>query len=159
MQVLGAVVRKNHALRADSSRPPNPGMLDRALERALQLASHDFLVVVVSDLFGVGPETKRFATLLARHNDVMVVFVHDRLETEMIDAGRVVVQGPEGQLELDTGRAGLRREFREDFAARVEGFRQVSRQRAIPLIPVQTSEGVAEQVRRHLGEAQSASGR
>ena len=34
MQILQAVVTKNHALRAETDQTPNAGMLNRAIERA-----------------------------------------------------------------------------------------------------------------------------
>ena len=45
MSILGNVVRMNHALQADTPVEPNAGMLNRALEKALQLVPHDGLIV------------------------------------------------------------------------------------------------------------------
>ena len=52
MSLLGTIVRMNHALQADAQAESNPDMLNRALEKALQLVPHDALVVMISDYFG-----------------------------------------------------------------------------------------------------------
>ena len=82
MSILGAVVNMNHALRADTQVEPNPGMLNRALEKALQLAPHDVLIVMISDFFGVDEQTERLTARMAEHNDVLGLLVHDPIRLQ-----------------------------------------------------------------------------
>lgn len=152
MQILTAVVEKNHALRVDLPGTPNPTMLNEALTRALRLATHDFLVCIISDGFGADDETVRLATRLTMHNDVLSAFIYDPLEAQLPDAGRLVVAEGELQLEVNTSDGGLRQRFHDDFAARLQHMRDLGRQRQAPLMPISTVEGVAEQIRKLLGQ-------
>ena len=153
MQILQSVVKKNHALRADTDLTPNAAMLNRVLERALRTAKHDYLVCLVTDAFGADAESERLVTLLSEHNDVMTAFIFDPLEAELPDAGRLVMAEGADQLEVNTSDTGLRRRFRDDFDQRLAHIQELSRKRSIPVLPIQTGEGVAEQVRTLLGNA------
>lgn len=160
MQILNAVVEKNHQLAAQSvdqktNRPPaNREMFNNVLQGALRVAKHDFLVILISDCHGADEKSTELITKLCHHNDMIVSFVYDPLEAEMPDVGRAVVSEGDDQLEINTSDTRLRQRFREQFQKRLESAKHFSRSRAVPLIPVQTGIGVAEQIRSHIGQAQ-----
>jgi len=151
MQVLQAVTKMNHELRVEGGLQPNPAMLNRVLERVLRLAKHDFLVAIVSDFSGADNKTRGMVTRLAAHNDVLAVFVYDPLEADLPSGGRVVVSQGDRHLDVDTGDARLRRRFSEEFENRLSTTRDLMLQRGIPVLPIRTTEGVREQMRRLLG--------
>ena len=151
MQILQAVVRMNHALRADAGPPSNPGMINTALEQAVRLAKHDHLVCLIAGGGGADETTVRHSTRLAAHNDMLVAFVYDPMETTLPARGRLVVADGELQLEVDGNDAGLRQGFSDEFNHRLEWMRHITRQRSTPLLPICTDRGVAEQIRDLLG--------
>ena len=71
MAILGGVVRLNHQLSAQSDVRPNGDMLNRILDKALRVVTHDYLVVLISDFFGADEQSERLVTELASHNDVL----------------------------------------------------------------------------------------
>jgi uncharacterized protein (DUF58 family) len=150
-RLLGEIVRHNNALRADLPHPPDPGLYNEALRRALRMIKHDGLVVMISDGSGKTAETVKLATELTAHNDLIAVFVYDPIEADLPDIGRAVLAEGERQIEVDLSAAGLRRRFASDFA---EGRRQIERasmKRAIPVLPIRTDQDAAEQVRALIG--------
>lgn len=151
MRILEAVVRKNHALNAQSRIRPAPNMLNRVLRQAASLARHDCLVCLVSDGAGIDRDTRRYVTRLAQHNDVLSVFVYDPLEREMPEAGALVFSDGQSQIEFDTSERRLRDAYRSDFERRLARMAATSRQHAIPLLTVHTDAPVLEQVRESLG--------
>lgn len=155
MQILGEVVKRNHALNSDDARPGNPAMLNRVLEQVCRLARHDCLVCVITDMDGADAETRRIATRLARHNDVIVGLVYDPLEHELPDGGRLVFSERDGQLEVDTSSHKVREQFGAAFSARLERARRVLLQRAVPLVPISSAEDPLEQIRSLLGRGRS----
>jgi uncharacterized protein (DUF58 family) len=159
MQILRTVVKRNHELNvteSDAAKPrrsANAANFNAALQSALRVAHHDFLVVLITDGFGADDESVRLVTSICEHNDVMTLFIYDPLEDQLPDAGRVVISEADSQLEVDTSDAKLRRLFHGDFQQRFEWIRDISRIRSIPLLPIETGHGVAEQVRKLLGHA------
>lgn len=152
MRILHAVVQQNQALSLNSGIRSNPGMLNEALRRCDRLARHDCLVCIISDGAGQDEETRRLVTRIARHNDILFAFVHDPLEAELPAAGPLVFGDGEAQLEVDTGLRGLRERFHSGFAETRAAGRHFLLQRATPVIPLNTVDDVAEQVRRTLGQ-------
>ena len=151
MRILNAVVDKNHALCTGISRRPNPQMLNRALEHAARVATHDHLVCLITDAAGTDQETAQLVTLLAAHNDMLVAFVFDPLEAALPDAGRLVMCEGERQLDVDTSPRGLRDRYESDFAQRRAAARDLARQRQIPVLPLDTATDVSAQLRELLG--------
>jgi uncharacterized protein (DUF58 family) len=151
MQILRAVVEQNRLLRVDAGIEPGPGMLDRALERADRLVGHDYLVCIASDFSGASDETRRLITRLAEHNDVLVALIYDPLQTELPTKGRWVVSAGDLQMELDIGDAKVRKAVTELFPDRLKDLRDVLQTINVPVLPIHTAEGVAEQLRQLLG--------
>jgi uncharacterized protein (DUF58 family) len=153
MRILGALVKQNQALTLASNLQPNPRMLNEALQRAVRLAKHDFLICLITDGTGNNSETGDLLTRIAQHNDVLVVFVYDPLESELPNAGLLIFSDGSRQLEVDTGQRRLRERFRDSFAEVRAKNRQFLLHRETPVIPLNTAEPVGEQIRRHLGMA------
>jgi uncharacterized protein (DUF58 family) len=151
MQIIHAVLEKNHALSLDAGMRANPAMFNEALRRCERLAKHDCLVCIISDGSGNDNETRRLLTRIAQHNDVLFAFVHDPLETELPDAGPLVFGDGTQQLEVDTGSRKLRDRFRDTFAEERAAGHRFLLQRETPVLPLSTAEDVIKQLRRQLG--------
>ncbi len=78
LQLLHVIEQSNNRL-TEAALTGGDVTLNQALKRALQVAKHDHLVVLISDLDGADDETRRLAALLSAHNDVLVVAVYDPL--------------------------------------------------------------------------------
>lgn len=150
VRVLSEVVRQNRLL-------GTPGVaatdrLNEALRHAARMATHDWLVCLISDVAGADAETTRLVTRICAHNDMLAIYVHDPLEHDLPDIGTAIFASDIGQIEVDSSSAGLRDRFRTgqmDWRARLSGF---SRRREIPVLPVSTERSVARQLRDLIGK-------
>ena len=154
MQILKHVVEKNHALNADPSLKPDAGKLNEALKQVSHLARHDCLVCLITDGSGINPETRRYITRLAEHNDVLTAFIFDPLEKDIPAAGRLRFADGDGQLDADTSDKKLRTAFQNEFEQRLEQMQSASRRFSMPLLPLDTCNPVSEQIRDGLGHHQ-----
>lgn len=150
MAILGAVVRLNHKLSAESEAQPNGAMLNRVLEKACRVATHDFLVVLISDFFGADEQSERLVTELASHNDVLAFLPHDPLR---LDPGRqrLTVSDGSHQMELDFSNHKVREKITADFQAEQEQIHQFLQKLSAPLLMISNQGDVARQVKQHLG--------
>jgi uncharacterized protein (DUF58 family) len=150
MSILGNVVQMNHALRADTQVEPNAGMLNRALEKALQLVPHDGLIVMISDFFGVDEQTERLTARMAEHNDVLALLVHDPIRLQ--PAGeRVTVSDGSLQMEIDFANKHVREKLAENYREEQEHITRFLNRLAAPLLMISNQGDVVDQVRRLLG--------
>lgn len=150
MSILGAVVRMNQALRANSSVKPNPGMLNRALEKALRLAPHDVLVVAISDFLGVNQETESLTTRMAAHNDVLGFLVHDPSRHQPLPQCLTLSDGVL-QMEVDFSDKRVREKLLQDYRKEQDHMTHFLRTLSARLLPVSNQGDVVNQVRRLLG--------
>jgi len=155
MQILKQVVEKNHALSSDPGLNPDAGKLNEALKQVSILARHDCLVCLITDADGINPETRKHITRLSEHNDVLTAFIYDPLEKDLPAAGRLRFADGEGQLEADTSSKKLRDSFEQDFNRRLEWIQSASRRFSIPVLSLQTTLPVTDQIRDALGHHQA----
>lgn len=116
------------------------------------MVAHDGLICLISDVDGEDDETARLVTRLCAHNDVLAIFVHDPLEQELPDIGQATFSSGRAQIEVDASASSLRRSFAGERAAWRARLAQLSRSRAIPVLPISTARGVADQLRELIGK-------
>jgi len=151
MRILHAIVEQNHELSVTGGTQANPGMFNEVLRHCDRLAKHDVLICIISDAYGHDEQSRQLLTRIAWHNDVLFAFIHDPLEVELPAVGPLVFSDGYQQLEVDTSNRGFRERFRATFAEERAAGRKFLLQRVTPVLPLSTSEDVAEQVRRQLG--------
>ena len=150
LRLLHEIAAKNQQLASDS--PPSGGIgLNDALHAAARLARHDHLVILVSDLDGADDETRRLATKLVAHNDVLVVATYDPLGATL--------QGRPGMHASDRGTTwelpdtpAFAERFRHCFEELLSHWVDTFRALRVPVLPMSTAEPVATQLRRLFGQ-------
>lgn len=152
LAVLGALARSNQALRADDPVRANPKQLDAALRAALHLATHDYLVFIVSDFMGADEQTLQLTRELAAHNDVIAALVFDPSARSVPDRGKIVVTEGELQVELDFGSKTIREPLSAMFDRRQAQTVDLLRRCGVPLLAIDTEQPTLLQVARMLGQ-------
>ncbi len=150
LRVLHEVARLNQLLAQPAESQVSRVSLNHALEAATRRAQHDHLVVLISDLDGADEHTHRLATLLAAHNDVLVVGIYDPLGASL--------RGRDGMFATDRGAtyaipagAAFAQAFRQAFAAHIGQWRELFRALRVPVIPISTAAPPAQQLRELFG--------
>ena len=156
MHILESVVRKNHALQAQADHTPNAAMLDQALEEAARIAGHDHLVCIISDFAGAGDQTEGLLRRLAVHNDLLAVLVHDPAAKELPASADLVASDGRLQATLPLGSAVARRDLTAFSRGRIERVLAWQKTLGLAVLPVDTADEVAPQVRRLLGQTRGA---
>ena len=149
LRICHELVRINSQLSADN-RTARPEMLNDALRRAVNVAKHDHLVVLVTDYAGDDEETHRHATRLARHNDVLATLVYDPLGISIPVNGHAEVTDGVQQVSIDVSRP-VNERFEDEFRRLSQRIRQHLRSIRIPVLPISTYEPVVEQLLGALG--------
>ncbi len=150
LRLLHEVARLNRAL-AQSPSPSNDVTINAVLEAAVRRATHDHLVVIISDLDGANEDTQRLATRLAAHNDVLMVAVYDPLGASLQNHPGMVASTPGGPVLLPADSA-FPPAFQQAFADRLDQWREIFRALRVPVIPISTATPPAEQLRELFGE-------
>ena len=160
LRLLHEVVRLNHRLAESSGRDElgSDGVsVNDVLEAAVRRASHDHLIVIISDLDGANEETQRLATRLAAHNDVLMVAIYDPLGASLQNQAGMVASTSMGTVELPQGKA-FRSAFQKAFADRLNDWRGIFQALRVPVIPISTVTPPAKQLRELFGQKLSSIG-
>ena len=151
LHLLGDLVAHNRRLHAEAEARRGAGQFNAALERAVRLAGHDHLVIVISDFAGADDRTRRLMLALRSRNDVLSVLVYDPFLLELPDSGHLVVSDGELQVELGFARAALRDQIGSFASQHSQALFDWHHGIGVPLLPVSAAEDVAVQLRRLLG--------
>lgn len=161
LRLLHEIVRMNERLAEAGSETASVRSavvtVNQILEAAVRRAKHDHLVVIISDLDGANEETRRLATRLAAHNDVLMVAVYDPLGASLQNQPGMIASTPEGAISLPAG-SGFRDAFREAFSNRLDHWRDIFQALQVPVIPISTATPPAEQLRELFGQKLSTVG-
>lgn len=142
---LGDLARANGSLQrggplADESH------LEDALLRVRRLARAHYRIYCVSDFQHHQPRWRDAFRILARHNEVVAVRVHDPLERELPPADRYTVTDGRERWQFDAGDAQLRERFRQRFDAEQTAFEELCRDTRVATASLSTVDDVQRSV-------------
>ena len=89
---------------------------------------------------------------VARHNEVLAVFISDPLERQLPPPGRYRVVSPDGELAIDTGARAARRDYRQEFEHRVQALEAFCRRYGVHLMPMSTDDDPVSTLQLALGQ-------
>jgi uncharacterized protein (DUF58 family) len=158
-RLLEVVVEQNALLRADSTAKRTPSRLNAALEAVARVAKHDHVVIVISDFDGNDERTRDLLLGLSLHNDVIAMFIYDPFLFELPSAGAMVVSDGDLQVELPFGAGRVRKRLSQAADARLKELLEWRSEIGVPVLPISSAEGTAEQLRKLLGQLVGRSGR
>jgi hypothetical protein len=88
---------------------------------------------------------------MARHNDVVALLVHDPMQSDLPASARMTVTDGELQIEVEVGRASVRRSILQSTQERLRGVLSWTRDLGVPVVPLSAAEDTAQQINRLLG--------
>lgn len=122
--------------------PPAPAAdahpLEHALQRLRRVARPGSLVFLISDFRHLDTQAQVPLARLCQHNEVAMLFVHDRLEQELPPPGRYRMSSGEREFLVDSADERLSGQYRQRFQARLERLQQLSVSNRILLLPCRT---------------------
>jgi uncharacterized protein (DUF58 family) len=122
-----------------------------ALIRLRRVARPGSLVFLISDFRAIGAQAESHLTQLARHNDVVMLFIHDPLEKNLPPSGTYRVSNGHSEMTLDTGDPSRRQAYQSKFHERLGGLQSLCRRNGIYFLPCATSDNLLLTLQRGLG--------
>jgi len=149
LRLLELLVDAGRAL--PGTRPAVHDTFAAALTDVTRVAPHDTLVVLVSDLRGISADAAATLAHVRAHNDLVVAWVLDPLESKLPDVGLASVTDGDLTLALPTADAALRSGFSEAFARDRTRVADLCARSGAPYFELRTDEPVLAQVERTFG--------
>lgn len=131
---------------ADGADPLTQAM--SALRRVTRPGS---LVVVISDFIGFSRSAQSYLSSVARHNEVLAVFLNDPLERKLPPPGRYRIVSPDNEMAIDTYATAARRDYENDFATRTQALEAFCQRYGVHLMPLSTDDDPVAALQTALG--------
>lgn len=151
-----AVWQPEHQTR---SADENSDVLNQALTRLRAVTQPGSLIILLSDFAGMDARNDAHLAQLARHNELMLIDIHDPLEAELPPAGSYRVSDGVQFLSFATSDATLRKRYHDAYSDRQHHLQEICRRHRMRLVPMSTAEAPQEVLRRVLQRQAGAGGR
>lgn len=125
--------------------------LTQAMAALRRVARPGSLIVIVSDFIGMSKMTRSYLAGIARHNEVLAVFVNDPLERRLPPPGRYRLVSDNSEMMIDTFARGARSDYRHEFEARAAMLDKFCQRYGIHLMSLSTDDDPVAAMQRALG--------
>ena len=125
--------------------------LAQAMSSLRRVARPGSLVVILSDFLGFSRAAQSYLSGVARHNEVLAVFLNDPLERQLPPPGRYRLVSNDDELAIDTIAKAARKDYREAFAARSQELEDFCKRYGVHLMPLSTADDPVTALQTALG--------
>lgn len=125
--------------------------LTQAMSALRRVARPGSLVVVISDFIGFDRHAQSYLSSVARHNEVLAVFMNDPLERQLPPPGRYRVVSPDDELAIDTFASAAREDYANEFTERSRVLENFCHRYGVHLMPMSTDDDPVEALQTALG--------
>ncbi|MBT8086619.1 MAG: DUF58 domain-containing protein [Gammaproteobacteria bacterium] len=125
--------------------------LTQAMSSLRRVARPGSLVVVISDFNGFSRAAQSYLSSVARHNEVLAIFINDALERELPPPGRYRLVAPGSELAIDTYAPAARRDYRDAFQQRTQALEDFCQRYGVHLMSMSTNDDPVSALQSALG--------
>jgi len=129
----------------------NEDALTQAMSALRRVSRPGSLVVVISDFAGFSRAAQSYLSSVARHSEVLAVFLSDPLERELPPPGRYRLVSPHDELAIDTYAAPARRDYEHAYEERLEELEKFCHRYGVHLMPMSTDDDPVSALQTALG--------
>jgi uncharacterized protein (DUF58 family) len=125
--------------------------LTQAMSALRRVARPGSLVVILSDFQGFSRTAKSYLSSIARHNEVLALFLNDPIERQLPPPGRYRLVAGEEEMAIDTFTKAARREYANAFESRRHELEVFCHRYGVHLMPLSTDDDPVSALQTALG--------
>lgn len=145
-ELVGHPDWNNGATPADDEEP-----LTRAMAALRRVARPGSLVVILSDFIGFSRAAQAYLSSVARHAEVLAVFMNDPLEKELPPPGRYRLVSGEDEIAIDTYSSAARNDYRNAYRERKQTLDAFCQLYGVHLMSMSTADDPVSSLQTALG--------
>ena len=126
--------------------------LAQAMAALKRVARPGSQIVILSDFAGFSRVSQSYVSGVARHSEVMAVFLSDPLERELPPPGHYRLVSNAGEMAIDTYARRSRSEYRQAFEERLTDLEAFCQRYGVHLMPMSTEDDPVQLMQRALGK-------
>jgi len=125
--------------------------LTQAMSALRRVARPGSLVVILSDFAGFARSAQSYLSSVARHNEVLAVFLNDPLERKLPPPARYRLVSGDDELAIDTVAKAARRDYEHAFDERLQKLEAFCQRYGVHLMPLSTQDDPVSALQTALG--------
>lgn len=125
--------------------------LTQAIAMLRRVAHPGSLVIIISDFVGLSRAAQSYLTGIARHNEVLAIFLSDPLERKLPPPGRYRLVSHDQEMAIDTYARGARADYRHAFEERLHNLDVFCHRYGIHLMQLSTDDDPVRCLQQALG--------
>ena len=122
----------------------------QALTRLRRVTKPGSLIFLISDFRGFDAQSESVLTQISKHNDVVMLFIHDPLEQQLPDEGVYRMGDGRQVLPIDTSNAVARDDYQASFIEKLQNLESVCKRHSLSFISISTQDDPLEILRKKL---------
>jgi uncharacterized protein (DUF58 family) len=126
--------------------------LAQAMSALRRVARPGSLVVILSDFLGFSRAAQSYLSSVARHNEVLAVFLNDPIERQLPPPGHYRLVSRDDELAIDTFAKAARRDYENAFQSRSQHLEAFCKRYGIHLMPLSTEDDPVTALQTALGK-------
>ncbi len=127
-----------------------PQPADQALNRLRRVAKPGSLIFLISDFRNMNGQSESILAQLARHNDLVMIFINDPLEQQLPPAGYYKMTDGVNELTINTSSKSLREQYQQRFTAHKQHLKNLCKKLGIFYINLPTNKPLLESLQKGL---------
>jgi len=147
LQYLQQLVEESQNLAGTNKKiQPKTELLENALLRTVSMATHDYVIIVISDFYDITAKSKKHLIQLSKHNDVILARITDPLE-EKLPKEKLVLSDGDMQLLWEAGKKHSDKKYQNSYSETKAGFFQNMEKYGIPVMQLNTIDSIDIQLK------------
>jgi len=126
--------------------------LTQAMSALRRVARPGSLVVIISDFQGLSRTAQAYLSSVARHNEVLALFLSDPIERQLPPPGRYRIVAGDDELAIDTFVKAARRDYESAFESRSHALEAFCQRYGVHLLPLSTQDDPVTALQKALGK-------
>jgi len=122
----------------------------QALARLRRVSKPGSLLLLISDFRGIDEQSESLLTQLSRHNDVVMLSVHDPLEKTLPPAGVYRLTDQQKSLAIDTSDRYARQQYQTRFDQHMEYLKDMCKRHRMHFTSLSTEENLIDALQRKI---------
>ena len=126
--------------------------LTQAMSSLRRVSRPGSLVVIISDFRGLSRTAQSYLSSVARHNEVLALFLNDPIERQLPPPGRYRIVTGDREMAIDTFVKAARRDYAAAFEQRSHALEAFCQRYGVHLLPLSTEDDPVTALQTALGK-------
>jgi uncharacterized protein (DUF58 family) len=161
VSLLSEVLKKNHELsieNATQQQVDDSDSYNKMLATLNKVSSHNGLIILIGDGHGFNDKSTDYIKKLRQHNEVIACHIFDPLELTLPKMSQMIVSDGVQQIQFSSEQKQVQKKYEAEIARQLESYVKAAKKYRIPLIEIDTTSPVEQQLRKALGHQTTKKG-